>query len=37
LRQHIQERSPITIRIAEKDVSPLVAACRHMIQRAGKL
>jgi hypothetical protein len=35
--QHIQERSPITIRIAEKDVSPLVAACRHMIQRAGKL
>jgi REP element-mobilizing transposase RayT len=35
--QRIQERSPITVRIAEKDVSPLVAACRHRIQRADKL
>jgi hypothetical protein len=31
-----KERSPITVGIAEKDVAPFVAACRHVTWRSGK-
>lgn len=29
-------RFPVAIGVAEKDAAPLVTACRHVIERAGR-